>query len=117
MPCATPVGNTAIVNGVDDEMGLVTNKFSSVRKSDKVEGKNGCGNTISVAYFNLRHEISIEGIGSFTGTPDIGDVVSLANVCVPAIVGLAVVEELQVDREGGQNVKFSAKLQAWDSID
>jgi hypothetical protein len=116
MPCATPIGNTAITNGVSDELGLVTNKFQSNRKSDKVEGKDGCGNTVSVAYFNKRHEIDIEGLGDFTGSIDCGSVVSLANASYPVVTGKAIVEELSVARASGENVKFTAKVMAWDGI-
>lgn len=123
MACSATVniGSTPPTWGVpDEEQGLRTESVSLTLTSDRKELKNGCGETVNVAFYNRRNDVEIVGYGvPGTSIDDVGDTVTLANAAVftgELLVGTLYITEIGVNLSNENYVQTNLKLQAWDGI-
>lgn len=68
MACSGVVGSALAFGVPNAEASLTTQSVSITKKIDKKEGKNECGVTVSVAYYNQTTEVTVEGLGISSAT-------------------------------------------------
>ena len=107
------IGDALTFGIAADHGGLVTQKLSVTSKTDKKEARDRNGVVQAVSYYNKTQEISLEGLGTYTGG-QIGAVLSLSGI---TLVGAsAYVEEISVEQANEDFVKTSVKAACWEGI-
>ena len=115
MPAATVVG-TALTFGVaNDESSLTTQSVSVTNKSDKKEARDKGGSVVAIAYYNKTSDISIDGLGTFTGaSTNVGTALTLSGTFDTA--GSHFVDEVTIDHANEEFVKSSIKATSYSGI-
>lgn len=104
MACATAIG-TALTFGISaDEISLTTQRVTLVKKSDKKEARDSCGDVVSVVHYNKMEEVQVEGYG--TSSKVVGGTIALTSVTLAYTV---YIDEVTIDLSNEDYVKSTVK--------
>jgi hypothetical protein len=92
---------------------LVLQKLTVNQKTDQKEARDRNGVVQAVSFYNKTQEISLEGLGAYTGAA-IGAALSLSGI---TLVGTsAYVQEINVEHGNEEFLKTSVKAVCWEGI-
>lgn len=111
---ATIVGSALDFGVSDDEASLVTQSVSITNNSDMKEVKDKGGDTVTVAFYNKKSDISIEGYGSASNVP--GATLTLSAGTSGDVVGTVFIKEVTIDKSNEDFVKSSISAIAYAGI-
>lgn len=116
MPNATVVGASLTFGIAAEESSLTTQSVSVTNKADKKEARDKQGYVVAVAYYNKTSEISIEGLGTFTGaSTNIGTTLTISGTFDTASTTVYL-DEVTIERANEEFVKSSLKATAYEGI-
>jgi len=116
MPAATVVGTSLSFGVASDESSLTTQSVSVTNKADKKEARDKDGGVTAVAYYNKTSEISIEGLGTFSGaSTNIGTTLTISGTFDLAS-STVYLDEVTIEQANEEFVKTSLKATAYEEI-